>query len=108
MAIEVGVRYVPRRRDEDRGDGLATLAITRAGYPGHGSAEYAQAIPAPQSVGDAAHSLLHRSEQFDSGTPSTAMGQLQLRNGKSGTWRPERCGWGWENRRPGLAGTSRG
>ena len=42
--------------DEDRGDGLAALAVTRAGYGGHGPAEYAQAVPAPQSVGDAAHS----------------------------------------------------
>ena len=31
-----------------------------------------------------------------------------LLHGESGTWRPERCGWGWENRRSGLAGTSRG
>ena len=42
--------------DEDRGDGLAALAVTRAGYGGHGPTEYAQAVPAPQSVGDAAHS----------------------------------------------------
>ena len=42
--------------DGDRGDGPAALAITWAGYPGHGPAAYAPPILAPQSVGDAAHS----------------------------------------------------
>ena len=31
--------------------------------------------------------LLHQSKHFVSGAPSTVMGQLQLRDGKSGTWR---------------------
>ena len=31
--------------------------------------------------------LLNRSKQSDSGAPSTVMGQSQLRNGESGTWR---------------------